>query len=81
MFNFAVFHCGVKCSISITLLSNRVNLLNRWSLVDESIRCLNLLEINHRKRNKTNNTSTNLSNRITYAREKKVQNRNTNLCF
>ena len=48
MFNFEVFPCGVKCAIS-TLLSNRGNLVNRWSLVEEAIRYLNLLEIIHEK--------------------------------
>ena len=48
MSSFKALHCGVKCSIS-TLLSNRVNLLNRWLLAEESIRYLNLLEISHKK--------------------------------
>ena len=38
----------MKCLIS-TLLSSRVNLLKLWSLVEESIRYLNLLEIIHKK--------------------------------
>ena len=48
MLNFEVFRCGVKCSIS-ALLSNRANILNRWLIVDEAIRYLNLLEIIHKK--------------------------------
>ena len=48
MSNFEAVHCGVNCSIS-TLLSNRVNLLSHWSLVEETIRYLNLLEISYKK--------------------------------
>ena len=48
MFNFEAVHCCVNCSIS-ALLSNRVNLLNHWSLVEETIRYLNLLEISCKK--------------------------------
>ena len=77
MFNFEAFHCGVKCSIS-TLLSNRFNLLNRWLLVEKSIRCLHLLETNHKKEIMYQQI-TNVSNGLTYM-GKKVENLNTNSC-
>ena len=58
MFNFEAFHCGVKCSVS-KLLSNRVNLLNPWSLVEESVRHFKSISNRSQKY-----ASTNLSNEI-----------------
>ena len=52
----------------LTLLSNRVNLLNRWSWVEETIRYLNSLEISHKK---INNAWTNLNNGINLCGRKK----------
>ena len=47
-FKFESFHCGVKSTI-MTLSSNRVTLLNRWSYIMEAVNYLNNLEIDNKK--------------------------------
>lgn len=45
---FENFHMGVRCTIN-TLARNRITTLKSWSAVQECIRFLNTLEIDHKK--------------------------------
>ncbi|XP_076437845.1 uncharacterized protein LOC143277020 [Babylonia areolata] len=46
--SFETFHLGVKCTVT-TLSKNRITALKTWSALEESIRFLNCLEMDHKK--------------------------------
>ena len=47
-FSFESFHCGIKCTIT-PLSRNMINLLTKWSIIEEAVRYLNAIEIDQKK--------------------------------
>lgn len=45
---FMVYHNGVQCYVT-TLSKNKLNVLDTWSKLEEAIRFLNVMEIDHKK--------------------------------